>query len=94
MELLRDEPPFDFRGECGGDYPEGDVFKIDCEGCEEILLLEKLKHYGLWFVALHDLPTANTTSMVDSLVHSLGGEIIHSQQGEVVCRGGFERLDR
>jgi hypothetical protein len=79
--LRRRAPWFEFRGLWKGEYPEGDVFKMDCEGCEAALDPEKLSKYELWFVALHP----QTFGM------ELKGREVHQHEGEKVVRGG--RLD-
>ena len=97
MGPLRKEAWFEFRGGWDREYPDGDVFKIDCEGCEAGLDLQKLKGYSLWFVAIHRLPhlgqKVDTLDMGRSLAE-LGGEIVHTQTVsntqavETVYRGG------
>lgn len=42
-------------GEWGGNnYPDGDIFIIDCEGCEEKLDFNELKKYKIVLVAIHE----------------------------------------
>ncbi len=38
----------------GGEYLEGDIFIMDCEGCEDALDINKLFGYDQWCVAVHD----------------------------------------
>lgn len=40
-------------GEWKGEYPDGDIFIIDCEGCESILDFDKLNKYKIVLVAIH-----------------------------------------
>ncbi len=43
------------RGEwTGNEYPDADVFVMDCEGCEDALDVNKLAKYNQWCIAIHD----------------------------------------
>jgi hypothetical protein len=83
MARLRKEAWFDFRGKWTGEYPEGDVFKIDIEGAERILDMGRLANYSLWFVVLHN----GTFEMLPTL-EGVGGEVVNRHPGEIVVRGG------
>ena len=84
-------PWFEFRGVWNGEMPEGDVFKMDCEGCESNLKLEELSRYGTWFVAIHDLPKLDVdTIWLGPRLEALGGKIVnaHPLNREVSYKGG------
>lgn len=99
LARLREEPWFDFRGLWTGDYPDADVLKMDCEGCEASLDISKLNRYGLWFVATHkQKPKPGRTQPLDTYgldqqLLQLGGEKIYdgewADESERVYRGGF-----
>ena len=99
LARLREEPWFEFRGKWTGDYPDADVLKMDCEGCEADLDISKLTRYGLWFVATHrQKPKPGRTQLLDTYgldqqLIQLGGEKVYegewANESERVYRGGF-----
>jgi hypothetical protein len=44
----------EIRGEWRGEYPDADVFVMDCEGCESSLDFSQLKKYKQCCIAVHD----------------------------------------
>ncbi len=56
----------EIRGEWRGEYPDGDVFVMDCEGCESSLDFSQLKKYKQWCIAVHDW-TQNRTELLRNL---------------------------
>jgi hypothetical protein len=44
----------EMRGEWRGEYPYGQVFVMDCEGCEDSLDPGQLSNYEEWCVGIHD----------------------------------------
>ena len=89
--------PVDVRGAwTGGDYPPGDVLKIDIEGGEKDLDVGMLRLYPQWAVALHRIPEevrfyspiptpyrVDTFHMGEELA-ACGGAKVHEQEGEEV----------
>lgn len=73
----------DFRGTWNGDYPEGDVLKVDIEGAESIFDLSQLSRYRQWAFALHRYKGVDTYWMAEGL-EKMGGTLTHRQQGEQV----------
>lgn len=73
--------PLDFRGPWHGEYPKGDVLKIDCEGCESWFDLAMLSAYQQWAVALHQSKKVDTYGKGPAL-EALGGKLVHEQPGE------------
>ncbi len=56
----------EIRGEWHGEYPDADVFVMDCEGCESNLDISQLRKYKEWCVAVHDW-TSNRVSLLRKL---------------------------
>lgn len=93
MKALRSEPWFDFRGPWRGETPPGDVFKIDCEGCETNLDIEALRQYSLWFVAIHPSSVTAKLGLPETVglaprLEAIGGEKVYAVPGETMYRGG------
>ncbi|MDG6968316.1 MAG: hypothetical protein JRN16_07815 [Nitrososphaerota archaeon] len=93
MKALRSEQWFDFRGPWKGETPPGDVFKIDCEGCETNLDAEALRKYPLWFVAIHPASVTTKLGLPETVrlaprLEAIGGEKVYEIPGETMYRGG------
>ncbi len=77
----------DIKGEWKGDeYPDADVFVMDCEGCEDTLDVSQLTKYKQWCVAIHDWAKRRV-----ELFRALSGNVITyiSDDGrEIVVCGG------
>jgi hypothetical protein len=56
----------EIRGEWRGEYPDADVFVMDCEGCESTLDFSQLGRYKQWCVAVHDW-TQNRVELLRAL---------------------------
>ncbi len=70
----------------GNEYPQGDIFIMDCEGCEDTLDVSQLKKYGQWCVAIHDWAKKRV-----ELFKALSGSVLTyiSDDGReiVLCKG-------
>jgi hypothetical protein len=44
----------EIRDSWNSQYPDGDVFVMDCEGCESNLDVQALSKYKEWCIAVHD----------------------------------------
>jgi hypothetical protein len=90
------EPWFEFRGTWKpGDYPSGDMLKMDIDGGEKYLDVSQLARYKLWFIAIHR-PTDEqyrygefgSTIWLVPLLKKAGGHMVHTNGAdEDVYRG-------
>ena len=71
--------PLDFRGPWHREYPDGDVLKIDCEGCESDFYSGNLANYAQWAFALHESTFDKRGAIIE-----MGGRLHHAQAGEEV----------
>ncbi len=72
----------------GNEYPQADIFIMDCEGCEDSLDVKKLFGYEQWCVAIHDWAKRRV-----ELFRALSGNVITyiSDDGrEIVVCGSEE----
>jgi hypothetical protein len=87
LKMLRALPkkrvPLDFRGPWDGEYPDGDVLKVDIEGAESKFDLPQLDRYDQWAFAVHRYKGVDTFWMIPKL-KEMGGILAHRQQGEEV----------
>jgi len=71
--------PMKFMGEWKGEYPKGDVLKVDIDGPEEMFDLDKLDQYEQWAFAVHELGGGiNTYHLTEGLAKH-GGRRYHYQ---------------
>ncbi|AZI75855.1 putative SAM-dependent methyltransferase [Sulfolobales Beppu filamentous virus 3] len=54
-------------GEWNNEYPDADVFIMDCEGCESSLDVDKLSKYTTWCIAVHQW-TQNRVELLRKLI--------------------------
>ena len=54
----------------GKDYPDGDIFTIDCEGCEVSLDFSAIRKYQICLVSVHNwIPYEGWTKLIPNLVN-------------------------
>lgn len=78
----------EWRGKWTGELPKGDIFKIDCEGCEYVLDSPDkiIELYPEWYIAIHILPDYQKTKSFLSWYDQL------AQQGRMVYHNGNEYM--
>ncbi len=80
----------EIRGEWKGEeYPQADIFVMDCEGCEDALETHRLSSYEQWCIAVHDWAKRRV-----DLLRALAGNTFTfvSEDGReiMLCRGALK----
>ena len=69
----------------GNNYPNADVFIMDCEGCEKNLKIEELQKYKQYCIALHDW-TENRFDLMKKLYGTILTFISDDNREFVFCK--------
>jgi|UniRef100_A0A0F2LNF3 hypothetical protein len=74
----------EIRGEWHGEYPDADVFVMDCEGCESNLDVSSLSKYKEWCIAVHDW-TSNRVSLLRKLQGAIFSYVTDDGREIMLC---------
>jgi len=69
----------------GNNYPNTDVFIMDCEGCEKNLKIEELQKYNQYCIAIHDW-TENRFKLMKKLYGTILTFITDDNREFVFCK--------